>query len=188
MQLKYSGWGLSQVLQTPYVCLLCSLVSCFMHSKYGKNCIKITIHVILGNYLVVILDNACKRTVRVIQLGSLLKCVTSTWWLGVRKHLLVIMHFRSSFLFFPAFLYLPQGFSTTQTSERIGWEGTSLSHTHSLLLENSFPPLPLPSHPSSVWKNKVWRNSLHANCPDVNTQYQKLQVGWYSTPSPPVAY
>lgn len=82
--------------------------------------------------------------------------------------------FQKQLAFFPASLYLPQLFSTAQTSERIGWEGTSLFHTHSLLLENSFPPLPLSSHLSSVWKNKVWRESLHDYCPDVSTQYHKL--------------
>lgn len=146
MRLKYSGWGLSQVLQTPYVCLLCSLVSCFMHSKYGKNCIKITIHVILGNYLVVILDNACKRTVRVIQLGSLLKCVTSTWWLGVRKHLLVIMHFRSSFLFFSRIFVFASRFfhHTDQWEDRVGGH-VPLSYTFSTSWKqfpSSSSPLP----------------------------------------------
>lgn len=100
------------------------------------NYIKITIHVILYNHLVVVLDNSCKWTVRVINLESLLKCVISRWWLGVRKHLSwYIVSFRERFPFllttltrleiFPAFKWV---------IGRLGGEDTLLSHACSPVL------------------------------------------------------
>lgn len=90
----------------------------------------------------VILDNTCKQTVRVIQLESLLKCVISMcvcvlggWGVEASSRQNV---FQKQLAFSPQLCICLKFFPPLRlVRERVGWEGIFLSHAHSLLLETA---------------------------------------------------